>query len=303
MYTLETVKKMQTKRQGQLKRKDVHFRNSEKDADKEARASKRKDVNIRNSEREAKELKRKDVHFRNSEKDADKEARASKRKDVNIRNSEKDADKEARASKRKDVNIRNSEKDADKEARASKRKDVNIRNSEKDADKEARKLKRLTYQSMMNDSMARRIQVFRNHVREGLTYACINCRRLRFRNQVIEWSDKIQESLEKIPNPSDKALFMLCIHCKDPRVKTNDKHWICFTCHKYLGKGKVPPMSHFNNLQIYTEEESCILDENEKETLCSLSPLEQTLVALNVPFQLLYQTPVSRWRATQVQIF
>ena len=83
------------------------------------------------------------------------------------------------------------------------------------------------------------------------------------------------------------------------KLKTNNKHWICYTCHKYLIKGQVPPMSHENNLQIFTEEKECKLSEEEKETLSSLSQLEQTLVALNVPFQLIYQTPISRWKATQ----
>ena len=82
----------------------------------------------------------------------------------------------------------------------------------------------------------------------------------------------------------------------------NDKYWICHTCKQYLIKGTVPPISHYNNLEIYTEEKHCILTDEEKEILKSLSQLEQTLIALNVPFQLVYQTPVSRWRATKGRV-
>ena len=97
-----------------------------------------------------------------------------------------------------------------------------------------------------------------------------------------------------------KIVFEKCIKCyQSEGLQTHSKHWMCSTCYKHLSKGQVPPMSHANNLQIFTEEKECKLTQEEKETLSSLSQLEQTLIALNVPFQLIYQTPVSRWKATQ----
>ena len=154
----------------------------------------------------------------------------------------------------------------------------------------------------INDSMAKRIQVFRNEVREGLTYACKNCRRLRFRNQVVKWDKGIRTSLEKANKPIDDKInniFMLCIeypedNSKLESLKTHNDYWMCHTCHRYLSKGKVPPMSHDNNLQIFDYKNN--LNDEDVQTMKSLSQLEQALVALNIPFQLLYQTPVSRWK-------
>jgi len=57
-------------------------------------------------------------------------------------------------------------------------------------------------------------------------------------------------------------------------------------------------MSHNNNLQIYENKLNELTDE-EMITLTSLSQLEQALVALNIPFQLIYKTPTSRWQCTK----
>ena len=153
--------------------------------------------------------------------------------------------------------------------------------------------------NLINESMLKRIQGFRESIREGLTYVCANCRRIRFKNQVLKWDDSLK-NIEKVEIKSNHKLFTKCTEKpNDETLKTNDEYWICHTCKQYFSKGKVAPMSHYNNLQIYTEEDVCQLTDEEKHILSSLSQLEQTLIALNVPFQLLYQTPVSRWKTTQ----
>ena len=146
--------------------------------------------------------------------------------------------------------------------------------------------------------MAKIIQGFRNQVREGLMYACTNCRRLRFRNQVREWNNSLQTALEKA-NKLDNNLFFTCINDKPESLKTNNLYWMCHTCHNYLSKGNVPPMSHNNKLQIFDYKNDEHITEEDDNILKSLSQLEQALVALNIPFQLIYQTPVSRWKGTQ----
>ena len=75
---------------------------------------------------------------------------------------------------------------------------------------------------------------------------------------------------------------------------TNNKFHICFTCHTYFVKGKIPPMSHINQLKT--------VDLTNMVDIRELNPLENTLIALNIPFQLIYKTSVSRWNKTKRQL-
>ena len=59
-------------------------------------------------------------------------------------------------------------------------------------------------------------------------------------------------------------------------------------CKNYLLKGKIPPMSNQNNLQLFDIE-------NHEEL--KLIELENCLIAMNIPFQKICLLPKSRWPA------
>ncbi|KAK3099796.1 hypothetical protein FSP39_009735 [Pinctada imbricata] len=58
------------------------------------------------------------------------------------------------------------------------------------------------------------------------------------------------------------------------------KLWLCKTCYNYFRRGKMPPMSIMNKMEFPA---SCILQE--------LNPLEQTLLAVILPFMKIHQAP------------
>ena len=73
----------------------------------------------------------------------------------------------------------------------------------------------------------------------------------------------------------------------------SDSYWICTTCHTYFKREKMPPMSNKNDLQLF--DVSNIPD-------LHLSPLENALIALNICFQMIFQTAKSRWNKTKKQL-
>ena len=71
------------------------------------------------------------------------------------------------------------------------------------------------------------------------------------------------------------------------------QYFICHDCKIKLKGGKIPAMSHMNNLEIF--------DTEEMEEL-SLTELENVLIARNILFQKFLQLPKSRWTATKDKI-
>ena len=69
----------------------------------------------------------------------------------------------------------------------------------------------------------------------------------------------------------------------------NATQYLCITCNSYIiNKGKVPPMSNQNNLQL--------MDLNDYDEL-KLTELENSMIALNIIFQKVFKLPRSRWPA------
>ena len=67
--------------------------------------------------------------------------------------------------------------------------------------------------------------------------------------------------------------------------RVNNSYHLCLTCKGYMFRGKVPPMSHKNNLEVFDIEDF-------PELL--LSELEQCLIARNLLFMKVHQKPKSR---------
>ena len=70
----------------------------------------------------------------------------------------------------------------------------------------------------------------------------------------------------------------------------HEQFYICTTttCKNYVTRGKIPPMSLHNNLELF--------DIGAYEELC-VTELENSMIALNILFQKVIKLPKSRWPA------
>ena len=121
---------------------------------------------------------------------------------------------------------------------------------------------------------------FRDSIRDGRSYECVCCERLCFKNGVKQFTHAFVSSVEKDhPNLINKAIGARNAH---------GNHHICLTCKSYLSRGKVPPMSNQNSLQL--------MDLSQYKEL-NLTELENSMIALNIIFQKVFKLPKSRWPA------
>merc|ERR1712016_73689 len=67
--------------------------------------------------------------------------------------------------------------------------------------------------------------------------------------------------------------------------------FICNTCHLHLKKGKLPPKSVKNGLELLDT------DQDLKDQGLDLNELEETLIGRNVIFEKIFFLPRSRWTA------
>ena len=144
--------------------------------------------------------------------------------------------------------------------------------------------KRAQREKKKNDiAESERRKKFRDSIRDGRKFVCICCERLNFINGVIEFSCSLQDTVEaKHEGIIDRAIGV---------TDTADDHetqYICFTCKNHILKGKIPPMSRMNELEL--------LDISQYPEL-QLSELENSMIALNLIFQKVFQLPKSRWPA------
>ena len=142
--------------------------------------------------------------------------------------------------------------------------------------------KRKTIQ-IKNSSEEGRRTSFRNSIREGRKYSCICCHRLFFNNGVVKFSSDFEEEVSS----NFKDIILKSIG-KIQTTNGRGTSFICITCKNHISKGKVPPMSNQNNLQLF--------DLNPYEEL-QLTELENSMIALNILFQKIFKLPKSRWPA------
>ena len=101
-------------------------------------------------------------------------------------------------------------------------------------------------------------------------YICTSCKQLYYRHCV---------SLFKQDTVKDQSLKKLI-----PTVHSvSDLVWICGTCKSYITKNRIPPMSVMNKMSF-----------PEQGPLEDLNPLEQTLLAVRIPFMKIHETARGR---------
>ena len=140
-----------------------------------------------------------------------------------------------------------------------------------------------------SNSRQGRHRIFLESVKHGPIYGCACCHRSCFENGVISLKSSFKEDMESCyPGLFSKSIGKFS-HVK----KVSGKYHLCFTCKNYLVKGKVPPMSHKNSLEIFeiTEYPELLLTE-----------LENCMIARNLIFMKIFKLPKSRMAAVKDRI-
>ena len=135
-----------------------------------------------------------------------------------------------------------------------------------------------------------RLREFREATKYNAIFLCICCQQRMFESNVRLYTDKLRNEINGIKHDHVDS-------CVEDVLKTKTfiggegYDYICLTCVRHMKRGKVPPMSAMNRLQLHEE------DKDIKHQKLDLTELEGALIAKNIIFQKIYQLPKSRWTA------
>ncbi len=114
--------------------------------------------------------------------------------------------------------------------------------------------------------------------------ACTVCHRARFKEQVkLCHRNKYPQSELVLKCFTGKYIHKCSTDCTDSSVyhDKKKKEWVCFTCHRHLLKGNMPPQAAVNNLWL----------DDIPEELKALNALEMHLVSIVQPFMKVVPLP------------
>ena len=128
-------------------------------------------------------------------------------------------------------------------------------------------------------SATERLQDFRSFIENGCIFICVCCNRRCFDTNIVEYNEQFIASIEDYPD-----LLKRCVQSISESNSVQGKQYICHTCKNYLKRGKMPPMSTKNGLDIVDLKDS---NGNKIE----VSELEATLIAKNILFMKIFIFP------------
>ena len=137
-------------------------------------------------------------------------------------------------------------------------------------------------------SAIERLQDFLSSIENVCIFICVCCNRRCFDTNIVKYNEQFIASIEE--NYPD--LLKRCVQSISESGSVQGKQYICRTCKNYLKRGKMPPMSTRNGLDIVDLKDS---NGNKIE----LSELEATLIAKNILFMKIFHLPKSRWSAVK----
>ena len=244
---------------------DTHFRNEWR---KKMRTKYTEDTHFRNEWRQKMQKKRhtkytEDTHFRNEWR---KKMRTKYTEDTHFRN---DWRKKMRTKYTEDQIFRNHWRN---KVHARYIQDARFRLQQRNKMKSQMDQTRQRIATALKTNVRAAIDLFRRHIQEGPVCACVSCHRHMYRQSVSLFTES---KYTKIAN--DVIINMIFLF-NQPRSKENN--YVCKTCHWYLIRGKIPPQSALNGLDLDTV----------PSELC-LSELESLLVAQRILFMRLLALP------------
>ena len=272
------------------KRTDSAIKEAEQECDTARRKEKRTDPAIKEAEQEYNTARRKEKRTDPAIKEAEQEyntaRRKEKRTDPAIKEAEQECDTARRKEKRTDPAIKEAEQEYNTARRKEKRTDPAVREAEQEYNT-ARK-KKLCRMLRFSKSATERLQDFRSSVENGCIFICVCCNRRCFDTNVVKYNEQFTASIEE----DYPDLLERCVQSVSESDSVQGKQYICHTCKNYLKRGKMPPMSTKNGLDIVDLKDS---NGNKLE----LSELEATLIAKNIIFMKIFHLPKSRWSAVK----
>ena len=137
-----------------------------------------------------------------------------------------------------------------------------------------------------------RLNKFRAATRYGPIFICSSCEQKMFENGVARMDksleDKIRsKNLETFNKVFDNGFIEIKVNTSEEgKTQYNEpKVYLCSTCKTHLVRGRIPPMSRANNLDLVSLGNDSDLN---------LTELENNLIAKRILFQKIYQLPRSR---------
>ncbi|XP_052695810.1 uncharacterized protein LOC128174255 [Crassostrea angulata] len=128
------------------------------------------------------------------------------------------------------------------------------------------------------------INLFKKNTARGPDFACCCCHRLLFQNQVQMCNRDVYSKSEKSREVAGACIKDTFLHqCKTSCSENcaNSSMWICYTCHRKIMSGEIPPEASANNMFL----------EPVPEELSRLNNLEQHLISLHIPFMKVMALP------------
>lgn len=128
------------------------------------------------------------------------------------------------------------------------------------------------------------VSMFKRNTVRGPDFACCCCHRLLFENQVQRCEKNMYANSIKAADVAELCIKNTFLHqcnvqCSESCSKST--LWICYTCHRKILSGDIPPKAATNNMH---------LDPVPKELSC-LNSLEQHLISLHIPFMKVMALP------------
>ena len=268
------------------KRTDPAINKAEQEYNTARRKEKRTDPAVREAEQECDTARRKEKRTDPAIKEAEQEyntaRRKEKRTDPAIKEAEQEYNTARRKEKRTDPAIKEAEQEYNTARRKEKRTDPAVREAEQEYNTARKKMLRFS------KSATERLQDFRSSVENGCIFICVCCNRRCFDTNVVKYNEQFTASIEE----DYPDLLERCVQSVSESDSVQGKQYICHTCKNYLKRGKMPPMSTKNGLDIVDLKDS---NGNKLE----LSELEATLIAKNIIFMKIFHLPKSRWSAVK----
>lgn len=128
------------------------------------------------------------------------------------------------------------------------------------------------------------VSMFKRNTVRGPDFACCCCHRLLFENQVQRceknrYANSITAADVAELCIKNTFLHQCTVQCSESCSKST--LWICYTCHRKILSGDIPPEAATNNMH---------LDPVPKELSC-LNSLEQHLISMHIPFMKVMALP------------
>lgn len=154
-----------------------------------------------------------------------------------------------------------------------------IKTLKKEAVKDQRQEKRMKLEN--EDEIVR---VFKEKAMHGIDFTCCCCHRILFQNQVQRCEKSMYSKSEMAANVASQCIQEQNRHdcstsCPSNCVKSS--LWICYTCHRKILSGNIPPEAVINNMVL--EDIPVVLER--------LNNLEKHLIGLHIPFMKVMNLP------------